>query len=157
MKKYIFNIILIILWMFIIFHFSSQTGVASKENSNNFIINVINTITSKELSPIEQQKITSTYSKIVRKTAHFTAYFILGLLVFRLYYKIYHLKPKTIIYTIILCLIYACSDECHQLFISGRSGELLDVLIDTCGASISTIIFYLLHQKYFNFTNKSVK
>ena len=148
MRKYIFNIILIIVWMFIIFNFSNQNGNVSKETSNSLIVKIVSTISSKELSQEEQQKLTSTYSKIVRKTAHFTAYFILGVLSFRLYYKIYGLTPKALVYPFILCFIYACSDEIHQLFISGRSGEILDVLIDTCGATFSIAFLFIFHRKF---------
>ena len=45
------------------------------------------------------------------------------------------------IITIIFCFLYACSDEIHQLFIPGRSGELLDVLIDTTGGILSSFIY----------------
>ena len=46
-----------------------------------------------------------------------------------------------LIYTIIFVFIYACSDEIHQLFIRGRSGEILDVLIDTLGGFTSSFIY----------------
>lgn len=147
MKKYIFNILLIIIWMFIIFSFSSQNGEQSQTTSDNFIIKILSTITTKEISLKDKAKITKTYSKIIRKIAHFTAYFILAILVYRLNYKIYGLFPKTLLYTIIFCFIYACSDEIHQSFICGRSCEFLDVIIDSGGAFISTLIMSIFHRK----------
>ncbi len=147
MKKYLINIFLIIVWMFTIFHLSNQTGVTSKNTSNSFIVKIVTIVSNKELSPEEQTKLTKNYSKIVRKTAHFTAYFILAFLVYRLYYKMYGISSKAFLYTLILCFIYACSDELHQSFISGRSCELLDVFIDTCGSLLSTTIFTYLYHK----------
>ena len=69
-----------------------------------------------------------------------TCYFILGILAFLLLQQLYGLEPKTIIYTIIFCIIYAITDEIHQLFVPDRSGEILDVIIDTTGAILSLII-----------------
>lgn len=147
MNKYLINVILIIVWMFTIFHFSNQTGGTSKDTSDNFIIKIVTTITHKDLSSEEKAKILSSYSFITRKTAHFTAYFILSILVFHLFYMIYGLISKSYIYSFILCLIYACSDEIHQLFINGRSGEISDVIIDVCGSIIFLLIFFIFHRK----------
>ena len=48
--------------------------------------------------------------------------------------------------TIIIIILYSCSDEIHQLFIPGRSGEIRDVLIDTLGG-FNGSIFYKLYFK----------
>ena len=47
---------------------------------------------------------------------------------------------------IIICILYATSDELHQLFVMGRSCELRDVFIDSLG-SVSGIIMYNLIEK----------
>ena len=47
---------------------------------------------------------------------------------------------------IIICILYATSDELHQLFVMGRSCELRDVFIDSLG-SVSGIIIYNLIEK----------
>ena len=46
-----------------------------------------------------------------------------------------------------MVLLYACSDEVHQTFVAGRSGEVLDVLIDTVGGSLATILYYLIYRR----------
>lgn len=47
-----------------------------------------------------------------------------------------------------VCLLYAASDEIHQLFVPGRSGEVRDVMIDFSGAALgialSTLVFLLI-------------
>ena len=41
--------------------------------------------------------------------------------------------------------VYAATDEFHQYFIPGRSAEVMDVCIDTLGASIGlAILFFTL-------------
>ena len=46
------------------------------------------------------------------------------------------MDKRTFIFAIILCILYAISDEIHQHFIPGRSGDLLDVGIDTMGSCL---------------------
>jgi VanZ family protein len=69
---------------------------------------------------------------VVRKCAHFLEYMILALLVLNVL-KLYFNMRQVIIITIIFVFLYACSDEIHQLFVSGREGAIRDVVIDTCG------------------------
>ena len=46
-----------------------------------------------------------------------------------------------------MCVIYACSDEIHQLFIFGRSCELRDVLIDFIGSLLGVMIAYKFYKR----------
>lgn len=150
MKKYIINILLIVIWMFVIFSFSNQNGETSKGASDTIIIKVAEVITKEKLTEEKEEKLTTKYKFIVRKTAHVTEYFILGILVFFLFNKMYGIGPKTFIYTIIFCFIYASTDEIHQYFISDRSARFTDVLIDTFGGFLATSIltwYYWLKNK----------
>lgn len=148
--KNILNIILIIIWLFIIFSFSAEDATKSEHRSDEVIINAVETITREEIPENQRQKIIDEYIVIVRKSAHFFLYFILAIIVFTLYKRIFGLNSKTFIYTIIFCFIYACSDEIHQLFINGRTARIFDVFVDTTGAILSTTlltIFSLLLKK----------
>lgn len=138
--KLIINIILLILWMALIFNFSADSGKESSSKSERLIIKIVEVIKKDKLTTEEKEKILKKYSKPIRKCAHMFLYFILSILSFLLLYQIFDLKPVTIIYTIIFCIIYAITDEIHQLFIPNRSGEILDVIIDTTGAILSLII-----------------
>lgn len=42
--------------------------------------------------------------------------------------------------SIIVCALYAVSDEFHQLFVSGRSGEIRDIIIDSCAATFGVFM-----------------
>jgi len=59
--------------------------------------------------------------------AHFMEFFILTILVLRIFKTP---NSKVIYLTLILCTLYALSDEIHQLFVINRSLSLLDLLID---------------------------
>ena len=143
MKK-IISIILVVIWMGIIFCFSNQNADDSSKISDGFITTIINFFVDDDLSIDEKELLLEKCSFYVRKFAHFTLYFVLGILVLNLLYQ-YNLKNKLLI-GIVICIIYSCSDEFHQLFIQGRSGELRDVFIDSIG-SLSGILFYKFVKK----------
>lgn len=56
------------------------------------------------------------------------------------------LIKEKIVYCLSLCFFYACSDEFHQLFVPGRSGEFRDVCIDLLGSCIGLLLFFLLKK-----------
>lgn len=130
--------------------FSNQKADESTRVSDGVIEKTICNIykkTHKNATEIKQKEIKEKYTHIVRKTAHFTIYLILGLLVSALL-KQYNLTTKQIIiYSILICMIYAITDEIHQIFVSGRSGEIKDVLIDTCGSTIGILINAVVNRK----------
>lgn len=130
-----FPIVLLLLWMSLIFYFSHQSG----DNSSDLSSNLVNFIVSlfSFLNPyIEILTI------FVRKSAHFFLYFILGILTinFIIEHNIY--QKKRILFAFLFCLFYAITDETHQLFIPGRSGNVIDVIVDSAG-SISGILIFL--------------
>lgn len=141
MKKTVLYI-LIILWMVLIFSFSNQKADDSAKLSDGVIEKTIGNIykmTHKNVEDKKLDEIKEEYTHITRKTAHFTIYTILGLLV-GLLLKEYNIGNKVILYGILICMCYAISDEIHQIFVSGRSGEIRDVLIDTCGSTIGIFL-----------------
>ena len=75
---------------------------------------------------------------LVRKSAHIIAYFILGILMYRaLRVSIHRWRARTVVSLALLsCSLYAVTDEIHQLFVPGRSGELRDVMIDSIAALV---------------------
>lgn len=139
-KRIIYTTLLLI-WMLVIFLFSNQNADNSQSTSDrvaNFIIDVVEVITNKDISDDDRNSFIEDSSFIIRKTAHFTIYFILGILTY-LTLASYQISNK-IIFSIIFCLLYACSDEIHQMFSDGRTFKLLDILIDSIGASIGILI-----------------
>lgn len=123
-----------LLVMIIIFSFSSQTGNESSGLSSSIVLFIQNTfhVSIPEI--------------IIRKAAHMSEY---ALLTITLVYGFYHTVSLTqvIPYSLLFCFLYACSDEFHQLFTSGRAGQLTDVLIDTSGGIIICFLLYILHSK----------
>lgn len=79
---------------------------------------------------------------VVRKIAHFSIYAFLG---FWLRFLVRQYTQKyTVLLSAVFSALYAITDEIHQLFVPGRSGQLKDVLIDTSGAIVGAAIAFIL-------------
>lgn len=130
--------------MGMIFGFSSQVAEDSKKASSGVIRKVVDIIDfNNKLTEDEVEKIVADLSFIVRKAAHFSAYALLGALIFLLAGEYNLHRKKSFLVSVIVSFLYACSDEFHQTFVKGRSGELRDVVIDTLGAIFGCTVIVL--------------
>ena len=142
-KNYIVRpvfLIFAVIWMIIVFKFSSQPADTSQNTSLNLTKRIVNVFFNNK-SSTEKEQITDKLDPYIRKLAHFTLYAIGGILIAN-YINTYNIKDKNkIIYSICIGATYACTDEFHQLFVEGRSGQLTDVLIDSLGVATGVCIF----------------
>ena len=141
-----FKIILLILWMGLIFSFSNQTGTSSSSLSTKVLTRIAVTI-DKDMTDEEIDEFVDKYSFIIRKVAHLTIYFILGILIYINLKEYMKVTPALVIYSIIFCLVYASTDEIHQLLVNGRSGNIYDVILDTCGSTLAILISYYSRRR----------
>ncbi|WP_034638784.1 VanZ family protein [Desulfofalx alkaliphila] len=130
---------LVILWMALIFHLSHQPATVSNELSTGITELIVKTV--EKIAPNAEFDIRS-FNNIVRKNAHFFAYLVLGMLVINALRRSGVPGYRSVLITLGICVLYAISDEIHQLFIPGRSGEVRDVLIDSTGASLGVAIYW---------------
>lgn len=147
MLRKVIKFTLVVCCMLIIFMFSSDSGTASSKKSDSVIINLVEVISNKKVNNKDRDKYIEKYVFPVRKCAHFTIYLTLGILVISLLSEYRILNSKTVLYTLLIVFLYACSDEFHQLFVSGRSSEIRDVLIDSSGGFIGSYLYYLFRRK----------
>ncbi len=150
----IIDIAIVILWMSIVFWFSSQVGDTSKAQSGNTIRKII-IFFDKNISNENLEMIVEALQPFVRKLAHFSIYTLGGILIYNMINKYKLTKKRKVIYTAIIGALYATSDEIHQLFVPYRSGQVTDVLIDTCGV-ITGIILFIITTKIKNFIIKKI-
>ena len=128
----------LISWMFLIFFFSSQTGSESSNLSNgvlSFLSSIIHISLDNQL-----------FHLLIRKLAHLTVYLILGVLLINLFKQYQKITKKKIIIMILLCMLYAISDEFHQSFVANRSPMVIDVLIDTLGSTIGIYLYKIVKK-----------
>ena len=136
-------LILAILWMAVIFIFSHRPADLSEQDSSlvGEIILHIAVPDFEDLSPAVQNEMLERITYPVRKCAHMTEYALLAVLLLGAFYTpVVTSFAVAFANALILTMIYAATDEFHQTFIAGRSGELRDILIDTCGAIIGLLI-----------------
>ena len=146
MIRKVIKIILVLLWMVMIFLLSNEEAVKSSKKSDGLIIKSVELFTGKSLSDQEKEKVLKYLVFPVRKCAHLSLYLILGILVISLLREYMVINTKLVLLSLLICFLYACSDEIHQLFVPGRSGEARDVLIDTLGACLAVSFYYLVFR-----------
>ena len=146
MKKKI-CILFAVLWMGVIFYMSHQPAKISSVQSDN-VVHIIKKVSKSE--EIEN----NINSFIVRKGAHMFLFCVLGILLFGSIYNGDNLS-KSIFRALFLSFLYACSDEYHQTFVVGRTGQFDDVLIDFSGAFIGVLIVSLIAK--FNIFKKKIQ
>lgn len=147
MIRKVIKIILVLLWMVMIFLLSNEEAVKSSKKNDGLIIRSVELFTGKSLSVHEKEKVLKYLVFPVRKCAHLSLYLILGILVISLLREYMVINTKLVLLSLLICVLYACSDEIHQLFVPGRSGEVRDVLIDTLGACLGVSFYYLVFRK----------
>lgn len=134
-KEIIISWMLLVIWMIFIFIMSSFNGNISSNQSGSIADLIYNLFNISDTEKV---------SLIVRKCAHVSEFFILGILVINLISK-YNVKYSYLI-SFIVCVLYASSDEFHQLFVPGRSGQVTDIFIDMIGTIFSLLAMYLFNK-----------
>ncbi len=142
----LFISLLLVFQMLFIFAMSSFGSDSSNAQSSQ-IIQVLHRV-FPNLSSRTSGLDASTLTFIVRKTAHFTEYAILGVFFYLFYRQTLPQKNslQLFVLAILSSFLYACTDEIHQLFVPGRSGQFTDVLVDTLGAFCGCLLLLAIRR-----------
>lgn len=134
-------------WLAVIFSFSSEDKRESTDTSHEFIRVVLSVIDSDfdSLSSKEQLARIKQYDHYVRKAAHFTVYSVLGFLNYAALTVFGCKKSYSPHIALGLSAVYALSDEIHQYFVPGRSCQFRDICIDSLGAALGCLVFFVLY------------
>ena len=127
-----------ILWVIVIFSFSLQPGEVSGNLSGSILEKMLGLfVRVEDLSEAHLELIHT----IVRKCAHFTEFMILGVFAGL---TVSNTKcMKGFLMAFCFCLVIASADETLQLFIDGRAGRIVDVLIDCSGSAYGLFLPFL--------------
>lgn len=147
MKKKIIKWIAVILWMGIIFYFSNADSLSSTTQSRRLFSKTRIVEIYKEKKHVDTETALKNVDRIIRKTAHVIEYFVLAILLCIALSEYSISINKILLITFIICFIYSCSDEAHQLLVSGRSAEFRDILIDSIGISIGLLCYGLFKRR----------
>ena len=84
---------------------------------------------------------------ILRKAAHMCEYAVLFLLLWNALAQLKLRERTSLLLGAFLAVCYAASDEFHQTFVPGRSGEPRDVAIDACGVIIALLALTYVRRR----------
>lgn len=135
-KKAILFWTLLVLWAGVIFFFSAQPDTVSSQQSGFFTHILEDAVIRISGSVKEGKALYAQLDHLVRKSAHFMVYFILGVFTQRAYwYSERRRRPaRALALAFVTCALYAMLDEFHQYFVPGRTMRLSDMLLDSIGA-----------------------
>jgi VanZ family protein len=145
MKKKSILLLIFLLWISFIFFNSSQTAA----NSNAISYKVVKVIAAGferiGFEPITREGFLK-LNIIIRKLAHGFQFFIFAI-VLRFLLEYVNIKKENIIfYTLLGVIFFAAFDEFHQLFVSGRSPSVIDVIIDFTGGVVGVVLINVLNN-----------
>ena len=156
LKRIIFTILIIVNCL-VIFKFSSQNADTSSQTSGVVVNKIVDKISNANKN-INKEKLTDDVTFVVRKCAHLSIYTLLGIWLMNLANTFNLLsKRNRIVFCIIFGMMYAASDELHQKFVDGRSAEIRDVCIDTCGVILGILLVILVGKIIKNIKTKKAE
>ena len=140
--------LLIIANLAVIFAFSAENGEESGSRSAGITDVVVHILYPDfdELPDVLADRILTSTHHFVRKAAHFCEFALLGLLATGLLLWLsrhfVRITPwKTWLFPAAFTLLYAISDEVHQMF-TDRGARVTDVLIDFAGACFGILLIH---------------
>lgn len=136
--------VLLLGWMALIFAFSCEDGKQSGKTSTDIATDISEIVMPSK--PVEEtEKIIEENHKVIRKSAHFLVYMVLGTLSIAFLSASFDMPQKTkLLLSISFCFFYAATDELHQYFVMGRSGVAEDICLDFSSAFVGIVTFLLL-------------
>lgn len=132
--------IFLILFMSIIYYMSSETAQESHRLSKGIVTTIKDYSNTSSINEKTEFIKAINFDFIIRKLAHFTEYSLLGIFMFFTLYSSKISIRYCIILTLTLCFLYSISDEIHQIFVSGRTPRIYDVLVDTLGTIFGILL-----------------
>lgn len=145
-KKALIYSVATLLWMALIFFFSSQPADKSSSVSGfvgDMVNNVLVIIFGGERGSYISSVILNEF--IIRKTGHFFEYLVLGVLCSSSL-LFWGLKRSYII-AVLISVLYSISDEVHQIFIAGRGPAAADVILDSIASVIGILLIFVISKR----------
>ena len=146
-------------WMFCIYKLSGMNSSNSNGKSTGLIgvfiedtLDITNEygITNSHPSDSKIAKVSQLINPPMRKVMHASVYFVLAFFIMILLNIIFEHRDFLIVLTLafLICVGFAVSDEYHQTFVAGRTGQAIDVIIDSAGATFGLVFYSTYHLMY---------
>ena len=139
-RKTIILAVLTVLWMAVIFIFSAQPSEESAHLSGmlSTILHNISESLYGTNPPAFVNFLITNGEHFIRKIGHIAEYLLLGILVASLVKRLG--VRRFILVSVLVCTLYAASDEFHQIFVPGRGPLVSDVLLDSCASFVGMLL-----------------
>ncbi|MGH7409192.1 MAG: VanZ family protein [Candidatus Methylomirabilales bacterium] len=123
-----------VLWMGVIFLFS--TDLFSKGETGRFVLPFL-----ARLFPGAAPETLALLHEAIRKVGHLTEYALLTVLWYRARaYREAAWVPEAARVALVVAVVYAVSDELHQVLVVSRGASVVDVAIDAAGAAAGLLL-----------------
>ena len=132
----------VLLWMVVIFLFSTDNMDESAKKSNILFAFIETLFFEDGTAPQAWEPLRF----FVRKAGHLAEFFVLGCLTANAWFvRLRHCADRWSFWqpfwrSAVFCAFYAATDELHQFFVPGRVASPVDVAIDTVGAILGIVI-----------------
>ena len=126
-----------LLWACMIFSFSTDSFSSAHTESILYPIFhwLIPSLTPEQFEPLHH---------LIRKSAHFTEYFVFCVLIFRgVRSGRAGWRWTWALTALSTAAVYACLDEFHQVFVPSRTASPWDSLLDTIGAAAASAVIWM--------------
>lgn len=132
----------VLAWMALIF--TGSSNAKSYQHSSLFVEPLLHW-----LFPHMPQTQVDEIHLLIRKCGHLTEYAVLALLLWRALRKPVRNDPRPWNWrearlALLLVMLYAATDEFHQLFVPTRTSLVSDVMIDTVGGAAGLFALWIL-------------
>ena len=134
----VIKIVILFAVMAVIFIHSAMPGLVTSSESNVIVNPIVDLTHSYDTFHI---------TVVVRKSAHFIEFLVLGLCLMAVIGKSGKPKWKHVLIAWLIGTVYAVSDEIHQYFVPGRSAMVRDVCIDAAGVAVGVLILFIIMWK----------
>lgn len=127
-----------------IFLFSAQTSGTSNTLSRGVLDKILDLFGLQFTADMMES-----LNLILRKIAHFSLYFLLGISTSGIFLTLPIKYRKVFLFSLLVCILFAFSDEFHQHLSGTRNGNMLDVLLDSFGSVCGSFVMIGISRKWF--------
>jgi VanZ family protein len=136
----------VFVWMLAIYLLSAQPASVSNSNSKGIVSRVVDTtlkVTKVKITEPQKKELVERINNVAREYMHGVVFLVLGFLVQNAVTVSGARRARAFAISLAICVVYAVSDEVHQLFVPGRAFQTSDLMMDTIG-SITGILMALV-------------
>ncbi|NMA52656.1 MAG: VanZ family protein, partial [Peptococcaceae bacterium] len=122
-----------------IYYLSAQPAAKSSANSKGVVagcLEVTTKVAQIQLEEPEKDRLDQRIDEVAREYMHGVVYLVLGLALSNALLVSGVKGRQAWLLALSLCVLYAVSDEIHQVFVPGRSFQFSDLAMDTAGSII---------------------